>query len=92
MREIDQLLTLLKRAGDDDTAAASELLSRLRVFREAHSLRTDPEAGPLLAALLEELWQAGCEAVYGDLRSVRARRLHCEDLFRQLAALHPCGL
>lgn len=91
MREIDQLLTLLKRAGDDDTAAASELLSRLRALRENLSLRSDPEAGPLLSALLEELWQAGCEAVYGDLGSVRERKRRCEDLVRQLAAFHPCG-
>lgn len=91
MREIDQFLTLLERAGDGDTAAASELLSRLREFREAFSLPFDPDSGPLLSALLEELWQGGCEAVYGDLCSVQERRLRCESLVRQLAALHPCG-
>jgi hypothetical protein len=89
MREINQLLVLLKRAEDDDTTAASELLSRLRAFREPLYLLSAPDLEPLLPTLLEELWQASCEAVYGDLRSVRDRRRLCEDLARQLTALHP---
>jgi hypothetical protein len=83
---LDSTLELLCSADRGNLDVAMDLLWKLRALREelAASETPDPALRQSLEALLDEVWEGACAAVYGDLETVRERTFRSLELAQAL--------
>ncbi|HEV2856154.1 MAG TPA: hypothetical protein VHC97_25420 [Thermoanaerobaculia bacterium] len=88
-QEMDSLFELLYGAEPDNTAAAAELLAKIRELRERVRELPDSRLRALCGRLLDEVWEAACASVFGDVWSLRERTVEAlvlgQDLRRSTA-------
>jgi hypothetical protein len=82
--QMDSLFELLYGAEPDNTAAAAELLAKVRELREKARELPDPQLRALSERVLDEVWEAACASVFGDVCSLRERTVEALVLGQHL--------